>query len=90
MLPLLRVQRGTALARLEVRRSGEGRLVFWQIRCYDHNCRTPEIVREKIEYCHKNPVVRGLVSDPAEWSCSSYNWYAGCENVPLSMDEADF
>jgi putative transposase len=89
MLPLLRVQRGTALDRLEVRRSGEGRLVFWQIRCYDHNCRTPEIVREKIEYCHKNPVVRGLVSDPAEWRWSSYNWYLGCTDVPISMDEAD-
>jgi len=89
MLPLLRVQRGTALDRLEVRRNGEGRLVFWQIRCYDHNCRTPEIVREKIEYCHKNPVVRGLVNHTAAWQWSSYNWYAGREDVPISMDEAD-
>jgi len=43
-----------------------GRRVFWQRRCYDHNCRTPETVREKIEYCHNNPVKRGLVSHPSE------------------------
>jgi len=90
MLPLLKTQRGMALDLLEVKRNSEGRLVFWQIRCYDHNCRTPEIVREKIEYCHKNPVVRGLVNDPAAWRWSSYNWYVGCTEVPISMDELDF
>ena len=90
MLPILRAQRGTTLDRLEVRRNGESRLVVWQIRCYDHNCWTPEIVREKIKYCHKNPVVRGLVSDPGAWRWSSYNWYVGCTDVPITMDEADF
>jgi putative transposase len=90
MLPLLRIQRGVPLDRLEVRRDGEGRLAFWQARCYDHNCRTSDIVREKIEYCHKNPVVRGLVNSPEEWRWSSYNWYTGCQDVPLSMDEPDF
>jgi hypothetical protein len=90
MLPLLRMQRRMPLDRLEVKRDGEVRVAFWQIRCYDHDCRTSEIVREKIEYCHKNPVVRGLVNDPAEWQWSSYNWYAGFRNVPISMDEPDF
>ena len=40
--------------------------VYWQRRCYDHNCRSPETVREKINYCHTNPVKRGLVSEPDE------------------------
>ena len=30
--------------------------VFWQKRCYDHNCRSAATVREKIDYCHMNPV----------------------------------
>jgi putative transposase len=60
--------------------------VFWQRRCYDHNCRMPETVREKIQYCHNNPVKRGLVSEPSEWDWSSYNWYQGRKDVPLMMD----
>jgi putative transposase len=60
--------------------------VFWQKRCHDHNCRTPEDVLEKIGYCHNNPVRRGLVGDPAEWRWSSYNWFQGDSDVPLVMD----
>jgi len=60
--------------------------MFWQVRCYDHNCRTPETVREKIHYCHNNPVKRGLVSGPSEWRWSSHNWYQGRQDVPLAMD----
>ena len=61
--------------------------VFWQKRCYDHNCRSITTVTEKINYCHKNPVTRGLVGDPAEWRWSSYNFYQGKKDVPLIMDE---
>jgi len=35
-------------AALDFERKGEG--VFWQRRYYDHNCRTPEFVLEKIIY----------------------------------------
>lgn len=59
---------------------------IFQRRCYDHNCRTAEIVKEKIIYCHNNPVIRGLVSDPREWKWSSHNWYHGKQDVPLAMD----
>lgn len=61
--------------------------VFWERRCYDHNCRTPESVREKINYCQMNPVKKGLVTEPSEWKWSSYKWYHGVEDVPLKMDE---
>ncbi|RJP77283.1 MAG: transposase [Candidatus Zixiibacteriota bacterium] len=60
--------------------------VFWQKRCYDHNCRNLESVWEKINYCHNNPVKRGLVCNPSEWQWSSYNWYRGERDVPLIMD----
>jgi len=59
---------------------------LWQRRCYDHNCRTPETVVEKINYCHYNPVVRGLVNSPGEWIWSGYNWYQVNRNVPIKMD----
>jgi putative transposase len=44
----------------------DGIHVFWQKRCYDHNCRTPETVLEKINYCHNNPVRAGLIGDPGD------------------------
>ena len=62
------------------------RHIFWQKRCYDHNCRTCETVREKIIYCHNNPVVRKLVEEPSQWRWSSYNWYMGEREVPLVID----
>ena len=66
---------------------GAARSVLWQRRCYDHNCRTPEKVTEKINYCHNNPVKRGLVGSPGDWIFSSYRWYSGASDVPLEMDE---
>jgi putative transposase len=59
--------------------------VFWDKRCYDHNCRSSQAVAEKIRYCHNNPVTRGLVSDPADWKWSSYNAYHGRLDVPLTV-----
>lgn len=61
----------------------------WQARCYDHNCRTQMATREKIEYCHKNPVTRGLVTDASQWRWSSHNWYQGEHDVPIEIDGFD-
>lgn len=63
--------------------------VFWQKRCYDHNCRTRESTIEKINYCHNNPVRRGLVSEPAGWRWSSYRCYCGLDDVPLQVDRIE-
>ncbi|MEK7775476.1 MAG: transposase [Candidatus Zixiibacteriota bacterium] len=73
-----------------VERSGQTRWVFWQPRCYDHNCRTPETALEKINYCHNNPVKRGLVAEPGDWRWSSYNWYIGKRDVPIEIDEFEW
>lgn len=64
----------------------KGKKVFWQKRCYDHNCRANAEVLEAINYCHNNPVNRELVKTPGDYSWSSYNWYQGKRNVPLEMD----
>jgi putative transposase len=72
-----------------VERSGRVRRAFWQPRCYDHNCRTPETVTEKTNYCHLNPVKRRLVQEPGQWRWSSYNWYVGRTDVPIEIDPVD-
>ena len=53
-------------------RDGEQRFAFWKRRCYDHNCRSEESVWQKVNYCHNNPVKRGLVPKPEDWVWSSY------------------
>ncbi len=57
--------------RLTVARNGQTKFALWQKRCFDHNCRTLSSVRKKIEYCHMNPVRRGLVREPHRWKWSS-------------------
>ncbi|MEE9443476.1 MAG: transposase [candidate division Zixibacteria bacterium] len=77
------------LERLWVYRGGKESFAFWQLRCYDHNCRSPETVREKIHYCHNNPVKSGLVASPEEWRWSSYKWYMGNRPEIVRVDEID-
>lgn len=86
MLAMLDKSRCVKTDRLWIKRNNKSRRVFWQRRCYDHNCRSPETVREKIEYCHRNPVTRGLVQEPGDWPWSSYRWYAGLGGVELEID----
>ena len=76
-------------ANCSIEKAGVRRQAFWQPRCYDHNCRSPETVVEKINYCHNNPVKRGLVTEPGVWRWSSFTWYAGEAHVPVAMDELD-
>jgi REP element-mobilizing transposase RayT len=64
----------------------DGHPALWERRCYDHNCRSILTVREKIIYCHNNPVRRGLVGNPGDWLWSSYRWYQGGSNSPLDID----
>jgi putative transposase len=49
---------------------------FWQARYYDFNVWAAEKVTEKLDYMHRNPVVRGLVSKPEDWPWSSFRHYA--------------
>jgi putative transposase len=49
---------------------------FWQARFYDFNVFTERKKREKLEYMHGNPVMRGLVEHPKDWPWSSWSNYA--------------
>ena len=83
---VLREARSPLLDRLAVTRDQVKKLALWQRRCFDHNCRDTESVWEKVQYCHNNPVKRGLVRDPSRWRFSSFNWYQGVLDVPLEID----
>ncbi len=49
---------------------------FWQKRYYDQNVRHEREFSVKLRYLHRNPVKRGLVTEPAEWKWSSFRHYA--------------
>jgi putative transposase len=55
---------------------------FWQRRYYDFNVWTEKKRIEKLRYIHRNPVTRGLVSRPEDWSWSSFrHWATGTEGI---------
>jgi putative transposase len=60
---------------------------LWQKRFYDFNVHSAAKRREKLEYMHRNPVIRKLVSDPKDWVWSSYSSYSA-RGAPLV--EVDF
>ena len=84
---LWRAQNNALLNRLVHARPDDGHPSLWLPKCYDHNCRTVETIREKIVYCHNNPVKAGLAESPGEWKWSSFNWYYTGKSGPLVMDD---
>jgi putative transposase len=51
---------------------------FWQKRYYDFNVFSEKKVIEKRRYIHRNPVLRGLVTQPDQWPSSSFlHWATG-------------
>jgi putative transposase len=49
---------------------------FWQKRYYDRNVRDEDEFKVKLRYVHRNRVKRGLVTNPADWTWSSFRNYA--------------
>jgi putative transposase len=45
-----------------------------------------DILKQKIEYCHWNPVRAGLVKEPVDWLYSSARNYAGQDMILLDVD----
>ena len=89
ILKILKTEKANSIIeKLTIFRDGKDRPVFWQRRCYDHNCRSEKSMWEKVNYCHNNPVKRGLVKNPGDWEWSSYRWYHGYPDALLEMDSA--
>jgi putative transposase len=65
-------------AELPARIAGSAHVLphFWQTRFYDFNVYSAKKQKEKLDYMHFNPVMRGLVKSPEEWRWSSFLFYA--------------
>jgi|SRR5579859_1990192 len=59
---------------------------FWQARFHDFNVYTSEKVDEKLNYMHANPVKRGLVERPGDWTWSSCRFYETGEQGVVRID----
>ena len=53
----------------------------WQEGSHPEEIQSEEMMWEKIEYIHDNPVARGYVDDPLDWRHSSARNYAGQPGV---------
>ncbi len=63
-----------------------GKQEIMNTRGYDRNIFSEHELREKVDYIHKNPLIRGLVPRPDEWRWSSYRFYALGDRSILPMD----
>jgi putative transposase len=68
------------------RRLIAGREHFWQKRYYDFNVHTSDKLYEKLQYMHRNPVKRGLVTKPEHWIWSSFRHHAFGEIGPVELE----
>lgn len=59
---------------------------FWQRRFYDFNVWSGGKLEQKIDYMHRNPVRRGLVSHPKYWPWSSWAYYEKGEAGLIRID----
>lgn len=69
-----------------LREKGMREKALWQPRYYDFNVFTKEKLLEKLNYCHLNPIRRGLVNSPGEWVHSSYRNYENNDDSVFRVD----
>jgi putative transposase len=60
--------------------------IVMNTRGYDFNIDRQKTLIEKINYCHKNPITRGLVDIAEDWKWSSYRYYELGDASVLKMD----
>jgi putative transposase len=61
----------------------------WQAGFYDFNIYSSKKLREKLEYMHRNPVVKGLVAEASDWPWSSARYYELRRPVPVPVSWLD-
>ena len=59
---------------------------FWQRRFYDFNVWSWGKRKEKLEYMHRNPVTRKLMTHPRQWPWSSWTSYERGEDGLVRID----
>ncbi|MDP8242075.1 MAG: hypothetical protein P9M09_03520 [Candidatus Celaenobacter antarcticus] len=61
---------------------------FWQEGSHPKLINSMNMLNQKINYIHLNPVKRGFVTEPEDWYYSSARNFAG-ENNPFKVDELE-
>jgi putative transposase len=61
---------------------------FWQPRYYDFNVFTDRKRMEKLRYIHRNPVTRGPVAKPDDWTWSSFRHYWTGERGTVEIESS--
>jgi putative transposase len=73
--------------RLKAKHKDDREHQFWQEGSHPQMIQNDEMMRQKLEYIHNNPVVRGFVDDPAHWRYSSARNYAGQKGlIPVTTE----
>ncbi len=63
----------------------ESEYQVWQEGSHPEEITTDEMMHQKLEYIHNNPVRRGYIEEPGQWRCSSAQNYEGKEGL-VSID----
>ena len=66
----------------------ESKYQFWQEGSYPKLIQSCDMLRQKVDYIHFNPVKRGLVLEPEDWLYSSARNFSNRENV-FELDEIE-
>jgi len=75
------------LAQITRRRGDKTERLFWQSGGgHDRNATSGRTLLAMIDYIHANPVRRGLVQRPRDWSWSSAAWFDDRSPIPLAVD----
>lgn len=69
------------LSENRTRRETDREYQVWQEGSHPEEITSGEMMRQKIEYIHYNPVKRGYVDEPTEWEYSSARIYEGDEGL---------
>ena len=88
-LQILKINRAKNLLEKLRKSTGRGtknKYSFWKPRFYDFNIYSVKKFKEKLDYCHKNPITRGLANNPSEWRFSSYGKYYLNDDSIISVD----
>jgi REP element-mobilizing transposase RayT len=81
IIDLMELRRATTLlGQLELFKAHyklQSRYQLWQEGCHPQLIQGQDMMRQKLEYMHNNPVARGYVDEPTHWRYSSARNYAG-------------
>ncbi|MBI2095064.1 MAG: transposase [Candidatus Omnitrophica bacterium] len=84
---VMKMIKGSFARKVNKLRDQKGAL--WQARYYDEVIRDQKQLWRQVEYVHQNPVVAGIVTQPAEYAFSSFSQYHGILNSEGRILEID-